>query len=194
MKNNNMKNDSTKNNKTNNKEKSKESGLFPGSFSPFHNGHLEVIKESLNEFSKVEILIVNNPTKLNNITVDERKELVEAILKDSLTEKELRKIEVTSSNKKMNIGEYAWEKHHTFIIRGIRWFEKKYNREVPKDEEYLFNFYQEDNPRLSINYIVSDLDISSTKIIELIRSYKSINDFVNPTYKKEIEAIWMKRS
>ncbi len=36
-------------------------GLFPGSFDPFHNGHLEIVERASKLFDKVVVAAVRNP-------------------------------------------------------------------------------------------------------------------------------------
>jgi pantetheine-phosphate adenylyltransferase len=38
-------------------------GLFPGSFDPFHNGHLEIVERATKLFDKVVVAAVRNPQK-----------------------------------------------------------------------------------------------------------------------------------
>ena len=53
--------------------------LFPGSFDPFHNGHLEVVERSLSLFDTVVVAVVRNPAKREPLfSLDERIELIEA--------------------------------------------------------------------------------------------------------------------
>ena len=37
--------------------------VYPGSFDPITNGHLEILKRALNIFDKVIMLVAVNPTK-----------------------------------------------------------------------------------------------------------------------------------
>src|SRR5215470_12871779 len=54
--------------------------IFPGSFDPLTNGHLDIIKRSLPLFDEIIIAILNNPAKNPMFSVDERCELIREIL------------------------------------------------------------------------------------------------------------------
>ncbi|MGO8859845.1 MAG: adenylyltransferase/cytidyltransferase family protein, partial [Acidimicrobiales bacterium] len=38
-------------------------GLFPGSFDPFHNGHLEIVERASRLFDEVVVAALRNPQK-----------------------------------------------------------------------------------------------------------------------------------
>jgi pantetheine-phosphate adenylyltransferase len=53
-------------------------GLFPGSFDPFHNGHLEIVERASKLFDKVVVAAVRNPQKGAALfDLEERQELLE---------------------------------------------------------------------------------------------------------------------
>ncbi len=55
--------------------------LIPGSFDPFHNGHLEVVERATRLFDQVIVAVVRNPQKSEPLfTLDERKEMLEEAL------------------------------------------------------------------------------------------------------------------
>ncbi len=60
---------------------SKLTALFPGSFDPFTNGHVDVLERSLKIFDRVVIGVLNNPTKSCLFAVDERVSLIESVVK-----------------------------------------------------------------------------------------------------------------
>jgi pantetheine-phosphate adenylyltransferase len=52
-------------------------GLFPGSFDPFHNGHLEIVERASKLFEKVVVAAVRNPQKGAALFgLEERQELL----------------------------------------------------------------------------------------------------------------------
>jgi len=54
--------------------------IFPGSFDPLTNGHLDIIKRSLPLFDEMIIAVLNNPDKKPMFSVEERCELIREIL------------------------------------------------------------------------------------------------------------------
>ncbi len=55
--------------------------LFPGSFDPFHNGHLEVVERASRLFDEVVVAAVRNPQKGEPLfSIDERTEMLEESL------------------------------------------------------------------------------------------------------------------
>ncbi|MBN2283198.1 MAG: pantetheine-phosphate adenylyltransferase [Deltaproteobacteria bacterium] len=50
--------------------------VYPGSFDPITNGHLDIIKRGLRIFDKIIIVIGYNPNKTSLFTVEERTELI----------------------------------------------------------------------------------------------------------------------
>ena len=87
--------------------------LFPGSFDPFHNGHLEVVERAGQLFDEVVVATLRNPQKAEPLfSLDEREEM----LRDSLAHlANVRMVSVATLvvNVARDIGATA-------IIRGLR--------------------------------------------------------------------------
>ena len=60
----------------------KKIAIYPGSFDPVTNGHLDIIKRGLKLFDSIIVAILHNPAKEGLFTVEERKEMLESTLKD----------------------------------------------------------------------------------------------------------------
>lgn len=58
--------------------------VYPGSFDPITNGHLDVISRARNIFDKVIIAVANNPVKTPLFTAQERVTLIKENTKNSL--------------------------------------------------------------------------------------------------------------
>jgi pantetheine-phosphate adenylyltransferase len=56
-------------------------GIYPGSFDPITNGHLDILTRGLELFDTVVIAIGYNPEKQGLFTVEERKELIRQSVK-----------------------------------------------------------------------------------------------------------------
>lgn len=54
--------------------------IFPGSFDPLTNGHLDIIKRSLPLFDEIVISVLNNPDKNPMFSVEERCAMIREIL------------------------------------------------------------------------------------------------------------------
>ncbi len=57
--------------------------VYPGTFDPVTNGHIDIIKRGLTLFDRLIVAILHNPAKKTLLTVDERLELLEKSLNDS---------------------------------------------------------------------------------------------------------------
>jgi pantetheine-phosphate adenylyltransferase len=87
--------------------------LYPGSFDPIHNGHVEIVETAARLFDKVIVAAMRNPQKGEPLfTLDERQELIE----DSLAH--LDNVEVTMFSSL--VVDLAKEKKAHFIIKGLR--------------------------------------------------------------------------
>jgi len=90
--------------------------IFPGSFDPLTNGHLDVIKRSLPLFDEIIIAVLNNPDKSPLFSVEERCRMIEEIL---VSVKNGDCCLIVDSFSGLT-AEFAKAKQATAIIRGIR--------------------------------------------------------------------------
>jgi len=86
--------------------------IYPGTFDPITNGHLDLIKRAAMVFDKVVVAVANNPHKNPLFTLEERTRLVEATVKD------IANVEVDMFDGLLV--DYAQKKGATAAIRGLR--------------------------------------------------------------------------
>lgn len=55
-------------------------GLFPGTFDPITNGHLDVIKRGQRLFDHLIVAIGHNPAKAEIFTLEERREMIQKLI------------------------------------------------------------------------------------------------------------------
>ncbi|HUZ87063.1 MAG TPA: pantetheine-phosphate adenylyltransferase [Candidatus Baltobacterales bacterium] len=87
--------------------------VYPGSFDPFTNGHLDVVERALGIFDKVIVAVAANPDKRQPLfTVEERINLIRASLKGR------ERVEVASF-KGLTV-EYARSCGANTLVKGLR--------------------------------------------------------------------------
>ena len=86
--------------------------VYPGSFDPISNGHLDIIYRASKIFDKVYVLCSINPNKTYSFTTDERVEMIKYATRD------MKNVIVESSDKL--ILDYAHEVNASVFIRGVR--------------------------------------------------------------------------
>jgi pantetheine-phosphate adenylyltransferase len=112
--------------------------IYPGSFDPVTNGHLDIIKRGLTLFDKIIVTILENPDKKALFTVPERIELLEESLKD------IEHIEITSDGGLLV--DFVVKRKAQAILRGMRAvsdFEYEFqmalmNRKLNRDIQTVF--------------------------------------------------------
>jgi pantetheine-phosphate adenylyltransferase len=87
--------------------------IYPGSFDPLTFGHIDVIERSRRLFNQVVVAIITNPAKQPLFTVDERREMLEEIVKRRFPDVE---VDVFHGL----LVDYAKKRRAQAIVRGIR--------------------------------------------------------------------------
>ena len=86
--------------------------IYPGSFDPVTNGHLDIVERGLKLFDKLIVAIMHNPNKEGLFSIEERI----ALLTESL--KKFSNIEIDTFDG-LTV-EYAVQRKATAILRGLR--------------------------------------------------------------------------
>lgn len=90
--------------------------IFPGSFDPLTNGHLDIIRRSLPLFDEIIIAVLDNPDKDPMFSVAERCAMIEEILPEIKTGECALIVDSFSGL----TADFAKKKDASAIIRGIR--------------------------------------------------------------------------
>jgi len=132
--------------------------LYPGSFDPITNGHVDILERAAKLFDVVEVAILKNPSKDPLFTVEERIEMIKEIFKGK------RNIIVSSFSGLLV--DYAKKSGSNVIIRGLR---------AISDFEYefqmaLMNFKL--SPEIEIIFMMPRVEYSflSSKLVKEIYS------------------------
>jgi pantetheine-phosphate adenylyltransferase len=150
--------------------------VFPASFDPVTNGHLDLIHRARAVFDDLVVAVARNVEKHGTFTVDERVELLEASIGHEAG------IRVTSFDGLLV--DYARQIGASVVIRGLRAvsdFEYEFemalmNRHLYPDVETLFMM-------TSQKYFY----VSSSRLKELVRFGSAIDDFVPPMVAKRLK-------
>lgn len=141
--------------------------IYPGSFDPISNGHLDIIERAARLFDKLYVVVSINISKSPLFTPEERVEMMKSVTKH------LDNVIVEQTNELLI--KYAENKNANAIIRGLRNFIDyqsemtlfSFNRHINKDIETIILFPSSDN-----------LFLSSTSIKELVVFGGEIDDYV----------------
>ena len=150
--------------------------VYPGSFDPITNGHLDVLNRALNIFDKVIVLVAVNPSKKSRFDAKIRKIMIEEAVKND------PRVEVEVYDG-LTV-KYAKEHGATHLIRGLR---------AVTDFEYEFQL------ATANDFIDSDIDtvflmskndksfINSSMIMELHNSGVDVSALVPESVYKRLK-------
>jgi len=156
-------------------------GIYPGTFDPITNGHIDVIKRSLKIVKKLIIAVSNDYSKDYLFSSEERVAIIEnALFKDLKIKK--KRVKVLSFN---TLTTSLCSKYKaTIIFRGLR---------AVSDFEYEFQLAgmnRQLNKSIETVFLMSDPDnqvISSKFVKEIAKLNGKIDAFVTKSTKKAIK-------
>lgn len=150
--------------------------VYPGSFDPITNGHLDIARRAAKVFDEVIILIADNPSKSSKFSIEERKEMIQEAVKD------LPNVSVDYTNG-LTV-RYAKEHEVQTLVRGLRAvtdFEYEFklnasNEFIDSSIDTVFFMSTKDNDFISSSYIdelyKNNIDISPLVPTSVVEMYK----------------------
>ena len=141
--------------------------VYPGSFDPITNGHIEVLKRSLKVFDEVILLLAVNPAKASRFSVDERLEMMKEAVKD------LSHVHVDFYDG-LTV-RYAKEHDAPHLIRGLR---------AVSDFEYEFSLAAANeyaDPTIDMVFFMArheEAFVSSSAIVELFINGVDVSELI----------------
>jgi pantetheine-phosphate adenylyltransferase len=130
--------------------------IYPGSFDPFTNGHLDIVKKAVPLFDEVYIVIGVNANKKRAFDTVKMKAAIEATLKD------LKITNVSVAIFEGLVAQYAKENGIQYMIRGLR------NNMDYNYEENVAEVNKLINPEMEYVYFRADnVAVSSSMVKEL---------------------------
>ena len=153
--------------------------VFPGSFDPITNGHLDIVDRGLRVFDRLRLAILVNPDKKPLFSIEERVSLIRSAYKGN------RRVEVDTFSGLLV--DYAERVGATVIIRGIRAisdFEYEFqmalmNRRLNPSIETVFMM-----PAESYSYV------SSRLVKEVFQLGGRITDLVPPVVERRLREVY----
>ena len=88
--------------------------MFPGSFDPFHNGHLEIVSTASRIFDNVVVAAMRNPGKEPLFTLEHRQDMIEESVAD------LANVTVVLNTKAQLMVDLARDVGADVIVKGLR--------------------------------------------------------------------------
>lgn len=150
--------------------------IYPGSFDPITNGHLDILIRASKVFDEIIVLVANNPNKKFNFSPKERVEMIKEAAKDIKG--------VTVDYYDGLTVEYAKKVGATHLIRGLR---------AVSDFEYEFQLASANefvNKDIDMVFFMSRGDksfISSSSIMQMYRSGVDVSSLVPPSVIKKLK-------
>jgi pantetheine-phosphate adenylyltransferase len=150
--------------------------LYPGTFDPITNGHIDLIERGLKIADQVVVAVAEYSGKSTVLSMEERVAIIEEVFRDN------DRVEVGSISGLLV--DYARETGATMVLRGLRAvsdFEHEFqmaliNRKLYPPMETIFMM-----PRLRYTFL------SSSAVKELAALGGSVTDLVPATVEKELK-------
>ena len=147
--------------------------IYPGSFDPITNGHLDILKSGAEIFDKVIIAVSYNVNKKGFLPIEERVKLIRESVKD------IPNVEVDAFQG-LTV-EYAKKRNASVLLRGLRTsFDFEYEMQLSQTNNALYN-------EIKTVFLITKPEynfISSSCVREILVNNGDISGFVPETVKE----------
>lgn len=155
--------------------------MFPGSFDPVTNGHMDIIRRAAGLFDEVIVAVMYNPEKKGCFSWEKRVEMLEKACK------EIRNVQVTSSTGLTAV--FAKKMGACVLIRGVR---NQLDLESENDMAHINRMLAEGLETIYLPASLEKSNISSTYVRQLASFGADISPFVPEEVREEIIAAFLK--
>lgn len=151
--------------------------IYPGSFDPFTNGHLNVLSHAADIFDKVYVVVTKNPNKKRLIDVQTSEQLIRKSIPSYYSN-----VEVVSAESDL-IYKEARRLRCDYIVRGIR------NNGLDYSYEENLAEFNKDVGNINTIFIRADINknVSSTMIRMLLANGESVSSYVPGNINKYLK-------
>ena len=156
--------------------------IYPGSFDPVTNGHLNIIRRAANIFDKLIVCVMVNAGKKPLFTREERTEMLRRVTRD------LPNVEIDHADELL--ATYAKRRGSCVVVKGLR---------ATSDFENEFQIARINhkiNPKLDTMFLTSEhqyMYLSSSTVKELAYYDVDLQDFlpaeIIPDFQKRIQSM-----
>lgn len=149
--------------------------IFPASFDPVTNGHLDLVARARAVFDELIVAVAENPEKRGLFTVDERLEMLASVIG--------REPGVRIVSFEGLLVDYARKVGARVVIRGLRAVvDFEYEFEMALMNKHLY-------PDIETLFMMTSQEyfyVSASRVKELVRFGGNVDDFVPPLVAKKL--------
>jgi pantetheine-phosphate adenylyltransferase len=151
--------------------------IFPASFDPLTNGHLDLVHRALEIFDQLYVAVAFNDEKNETFSMEERVEMLESVFGNE------SRVEVTAFDN-LTV-DFAKSIGARVIIRGLRAMSDfEYEFEMALMNKHLY-------PEIETVFMMASqkfLYVSSSRLKELVRRGRSVEQFVPAVVAKNLQS------
>jgi len=149
--------------------------VYPGTFDPITNGHIDVIKRALGIFDKIIVAVVDKPNKDLLFSTEDRIDMIKQAIND-------KNIEIDSFD--ILLVDYLKSKKTKFVVRGLR-------AVSDFDREFQMAIANKDmSEGIETIFVMTDkryFYLNSTLVKEVARYGGPLNGFVPANVEKKLK-------